>query len=66
MDLKHADHEVSVLADAVSSRTFANKQIALARLAKAGIDISSVEMILFELLKTARHPKFKEISKLVK
>ena len=66
IDLNQNGFAVSVVADAVSSRTLANKQIALARLAKADIDISSVEMILFELLRTAKHPNFKEISKLVK
>jgi hypothetical protein len=31
-----------------------------------GINIYSTEMALFELLKTADHPQFKQIAKLVK
>ena len=50
----------------MSSRTDQNRQIALTRLAAEGAHISSTEMALFELLKTANHPRFKEIAKLVK
>ena len=57
---------VEVIADAVSSRTLENKEIALRKMAAEGIKITSVEMTLFELLRTAEHPKFKQIAKLVK
>ena len=57
---------VTVVADAVSSRTQENKQLALNRMKSKGVDISSVEMTLFELLKTAKHPQFRDIAKLVK
>jgi nicotinamidase-related amidase len=66
VDLIKADYEVSVIADAVSSRTAANKHISLDRLAEEGAKISSTEMAIFELLKSADHPKFKQIAKLVK
>jgi nicotinamidase-related amidase len=65
-DLLAEGYSVEVIADAVSSRTLANKQIALQRLAAKGTSISSTEMTLFELLKTADHPKFKQIAKLIK
>ncbi len=57
---------VNVIADAVSSRTLDNKQIAISKMQAMGINISSTEMAIFELLKTADHPKFKQITKLVK
>ncbi len=57
---------MDVIADAVSSRTLENKQIAIDRMAAEGINISCNEMALFELLKTAEHPQFKEIAKLIK
>jgi nicotinamidase-related amidase len=57
---------VTVAADAVSSRTQENKQLALNRMKSKGVDISSVEMTLFELLKTAKHPQFRDIAKLIK
>jgi hypothetical protein len=52
--------------DAISSRTLDNKNIAISRMAAEGVKISSMEMALFELLKTAEHPQFKQIAKLVK
>ncbi len=66
MGLLAQDREVAVIADAVSSRTVENKQIALDRLAGEGATIASTEMVLFELLKTAKHPPFKPIAKLVR
>ncbi len=65
-DLLNKGFDVSVVADAVSSRTVDNKQIALNRLAAEGASITSVEMALFELLRTAEHPKFRQIAKLIK
>jgi nicotinamidase-related amidase len=66
MDLMEGGLEVTIVADAVSSRTARNRDIALARLAAEGARVSSTEMALFELLKTAKHPQFKEIARLVK
>lgn len=66
MDLLEQDYDVTVVADAVSSRTPENKQIALTRLAAEGTAVASIEMTLFELLKTAQHPQFKPIARLVK
>jgi len=66
MDLLGQDLEVTVIADAVSSRTAENKRIALDRLAAEGTTIAGTEMALFELLKTAKHPQFKPLAKLVK
>ncbi len=66
MDLMEGGLDVTVIADAVSSRTAQNRQIALTRLAAEGAHVSSTEMALFELLKTAQHPHFREIVKLVK
>jgi nicotinamidase-related amidase len=66
VDLQSRGYEVGVAADAVSSRTLENKQIGLERLKAEGANLSSTEMMLFELLKTAEHPQFKQIAKLVK
>ena len=65
-DLLERGYEVSVIADAVSSRTLENKQIALEKMKITGVDVSSTEMALFELLKTAEHPQFKQVAKLIK
>lgn len=66
VDLLRKGFSVDVIADAVSSRTLDNKQIAISRMAAEGINISCTEMALFELLKTAEHTQFKQIAKLVK
>jgi nicotinamidase-related amidase len=66
IDLLGKGFSVDVIADAISSRTAENKQIALKRMAKHGVNISSTEMALFELLKTAEHPRFKQIAKFIK
>jgi nicotinamidase-related amidase len=65
-DLLENGYDVEVVSDAVSSRTEQNKQIALNRLLDEGAIISSTEMLLFELLKTADHPQFRQIVKLIK
>ncbi|MHC4433066.1 MAG: isochorismatase family protein [Planctomycetota bacterium] len=66
VDLLAKDFNVDVVADAVSSRSPDNKQIALNRLAAEGAHITSVEMAFFELLRTAEHHKFRQIAKLIK
>lgn len=43
-----------------------NKQIGIDRMAAKGAEITSVEMGLFEILRTAEHPKFRQIAKLIK
>lgn len=66
MELLQKGLYVQVIADAVASRTDENKQIGLSRMAAAGAVISSTEMLLFELLRTAEHPHFKALSKLIR
>lgn len=66
VDLLRKGLSVDVVADAVSSRTPENKQIAINRMVAEGINISCTETALFELLKTAEHPQFKQIAKLIK
>lgn len=66
VDLLTSGYEVEVVADVVSSRTAENREIALQRIRDEGAGITSVEMVLFELMKAAEGPKFKEVSKIVK
>lgn len=65
-DLVRKGFRVDVPSDAVSSRTLENKQTAISRMATLGVNITSVEMALFELLRTADHPKFRQVAKLIK
>lgn len=66
IDLIARGYEVQVVADAVSSRTPRNRDIALQRLAAEGAKLTSTEMCLFELTETSGTDEFRAISKLVK
>ncbi|MEN8126862.1 MAG: hydrolase [Planctomycetota bacterium] len=66
MDLIQHGLYVQVVSDATSSRTEENKAIGINRMAKEGAVITSTEMLLFELLRDAKHPKFRELAKLIK
>ncbi|MBM4025485.1 MAG: hydrolase [Planctomycetes bacterium] len=66
MDLMEGGLDITIVADAVSSRTEPNRQIALSRLAAEGAHLSSTEMAIFELLRTSKHPHFREIAKLIR
>jgi len=66
LDLLAAGFEVTLVADAVSSRTAENREIALRRLVGEGVKLSSTEMALFELAVVSGTPEFKAISRLVK
>ena len=59
-------YDVSVVADAVSSRIMANKNIGLQKMKDSGVILTSVETALFELLKVAEGEPFREIVKIVK
>lgn len=63
--LKLGKH-VEYVEDCLSSRTLENKQIAMRKMDLLGAYPTSVEMVLFELLQTAEHPSFKEISSIIK
>lgn len=65
-DLLQRGHRVQVAADAVSSRTAANRRLGLEKMAAAGVVVTSAEMALFEMLEEAGSDEFKAISKLVK
>jgi nicotinamidase-related amidase len=66
IDLLQKGFHVEVVADAVSSRTLQNKELAISRMRDEGVNITSVEMALFELLGAAEHLQFKQIAKLTK
>jgi hypothetical protein len=57
---------VHLAADAVSSRTPANRQAGIDKAARAGAHVTSAEMVLFEMLGQAGGPEFKAISALVR
>jgi len=66
MGLLNMGYEVHVVADATSSRTVRNRNIGLEKMKDGGANLTSTEIVLFELLVTAEHEKFREIIKIVK
>ena len=66
LDLLADGFAVKVNQQGVSSRAKSNKKLALHNMQMSGAELTSTEMILFELLQTAKHPKFKLISGLLK
>lgn len=59
-------YEVFVAADAVGSRTVANKENALAMFRQMGAVVSNTETLIFDLLQVAGTPLFKQVSALIK
>ena len=66
LDLIDLETEVHVAADAVGSRTERDRDIGLARMERAGAELTSVEMALFELLGSADAEGFREVQAIVK
>ena len=66
LDLIDAEYDLHVLSDGIFSRTSENHDLALQRLHEAGAVLTSVEIALFEMIRTSKHPEFRTISKLVK
>lgn len=65
-ELAGLGYRVEVVADAVSSRTARNREIGLQKSVRAGASLTSVEAALFELMRTADHPAFRDVLKIVK
>ena len=66
MDLMAAGYEVHLVADAVSSRTARNREIGIQKLLAGGAVLTSTEMALFELLKTATDPRARDLFRIIK
>lgn len=66
LEMSAAGCRVFVVADAVTSRRPDSKSLALQRMSAAGIDIVSTEMVLFEWLRSAAVPEFKQFSRMIR
>jgi nicotinamidase-related amidase len=66
LHLLEDDFEVWVVTDACGSRTERNRDAAFDRLAGAGAELLTTEMVIFEWLRTVEHPQFKTVQALVK
>ncbi|MDE2416756.1 MAG: isochorismatase family protein [Burkholderiales bacterium] len=66
LDLLEDEFDVWVVTDACSSRTERNRDAAFDRLAGAGVELVTTEMVAFEWLRSAEHPQFRDIQALIK
>jgi len=64
--LKNMGFEVNLVSDCVSSRDQSNKDLAIQKLAGSGVDITGLEMCLYELVEDCRAPEFKKVLNLIK
>lgn len=65
LDLRAQGYAVYVPQECVDSRAVANKKNGLKQIREEGAVVSNIESVLFQLLGDAKHPSFKEISKLI-
>ena len=54
------------MVDAISSRKQSDLTIAIERAKKAGVFLTTTEMVIFQLTKTSKSKDFKDIIKIVK
>ncbi len=66
LDLLQEGFHALVVADAVGSRVAEVRQLALDRMARAGAEIVSHEMVAFEWLERGDVPEFKDLIGVIK
>ena len=66
LELLEQELDVWVVTDACSSRTERNRDAAFDRLAGAGAELVTTEMVAFEWLRTSEHDAFRDALKLIK
>ncbi|MEC7309187.1 hydrolase [Vibrio crassostreae] len=66
MGLLELGYKVQVVSDCISSRAAQNKNLAIRRLVAVGVQITGLEMSLYELVKDCRSPEFKLILSLIR
>ena len=66
IDLLEKGYNVYVVSDCSSSRSEFNHNSALDLMRQKGANITTLEIVLFDFLKSSKHPNFKEIQGLIK
>lgn len=61
VELKENGFDVFIVTDASASRSVENEKAALRRFKQENIYLTSIEMVLFEWLRKAGSPEFKDI-----
>ena len=66
LELLGSGLQVFTAADATGSRFEGDRQLGLQRMSAAGVQIAAAESLAFEWCGTAEHPRFRELSQLVR
>ncbi|MGZ8309046.1 MAG: isochorismatase family protein [Rhodoplanes sp.] len=66
LGLLDAGRRVYVVRDAIGSRRAESKEAAIRRMERHGADIVTTEMVVFEWLETAEHPRFRAAAALIR
>eukprot|EP01094_Clydonella_sp_ATCC50884_P018909 TRINITY_DN3591_c0_g1_i2.p1 TRINITY_DN3591_c0_g1~~TRINITY_DN3591_c0_g1_i2.p1 ORF type:complete len:198 (+),score=75.18 TRINITY_DN3591_c0_g1_i2:52-645(+) len=66
LDLRSRGIDVHVLTDGTSSQNTPDRLTAFRRMEQSGVFLSTSESVLFQLLRDAKHPKFRDMSSIFK
>lgn len=66
LELKELGYNVWLIADCCSSRTAIDKENAIRRMICSGVNVTTYETAIYEMLGSALEPEFKAISRIVK
>mmetsp|Transcript_20085 Transcript_20085/g.56465 ORF Transcript_20085/g.56465 Transcript_20085/m.56465 type:complete len:197 (+) Transcript_20085:67-657(+) len=66
MDLIERGYDVHIVADGTSSSSLWERKVAFQRMRTMGAYITTCESLLFQLMGDSKHPRFKDISALIK
>eukprot|EP00013_Stygamoeba_regulata_P014957 CAMPEP_0177678084 /NCGR_PEP_ID=MMETSP0447-20121125/28810_1 /TAXON_ID=0 /ORGANISM="Stygamoeba regulata, Strain BSH-02190019" /LENGTH=211 /DNA_ID=CAMNT_0019187043 /DNA_START=44 /DNA_END=675 /DNA_ORIENTATION=+ len=66
LDLVENGFEVHILADGTSSQRQEDRMFAFERLRQSGVFITTSEAMIFELMGDATHPRFRDLSAIIK
>ena len=66
LDFLELGKDVHLVVDSISARSLGHRKYAIERMKQSGAFVTTSESVMFQLCKNAKHPKFKEIQKLIK
>ncbi|RNA09417.1 isochorismatase domain-containing 2A [Brachionus plicatilis] len=66
MDFLEYGKNVHVIVDTVSSRSMVDRKYAIERMKQSGAFLTTAESIVFQFIRNANHPKFKDIQKIIR
>ena len=66
LDFLERGYRVILIVDCCSSRSAEDKAIALSRMEQTGVELVTVEALLFDMIEGNKDPEFKDISRIIK